>query len=289
MRTGTTLKKFVKSLLLNLLWYTLGRKNLVRFARFLSNESRLDVNNDPSSNGEFTVQSCIFANCGNNQTICVFDVGANTGSWIHSFIELNKSYTSKLSIYAFEPCRDTYATLLKNLRIWHLADQIQTENLALSSFVGRHCFYSIGPNLGRNSFYPIKDSPPQTIEEVETETVDNYCFKNGISHISFIKVDTEGHDLEVLYGCEDMLARQAVDLVQFEYNHRWIDARHFLRDAFDFFLPFGFIIGKITPRGIEFYSTWDYELETFNEANYLAMKPSLKSIFPQIKWWKELS
>lgn len=53
------LKTIVKSLLLNVLWYALGRRNLVRLARFLNNEFRLDVNNDPATNGETMVQSTV--------------------------------------------------------------------------------------------------------------------------------------------------------------------------------------------------------------------------------------
>jgi hypothetical protein len=82
-----------------------------------------------------------------------------------------------------------------------------------------------------------------------------------------------------------MLKRQAIGVLQFEYNHRWIGGRWFLRDAFDLLLPLGYALGKITPRGIEFYDRWHYELETFREANYLACTPSHVPTFPSIGWW----
>jgi FkbM family methyltransferase len=279
-------KKIAKSLLLNVLWYILGRRNLVRLARFLNNESRLDVNNDPATNGETTVQSTVLKNLKHNERICIFDIGANIGSWTHSLFKRTDK-TSSLIIHAFEPCTDTYSTLTTNLNSWNLTGNIKSNKLALSSSVSKRPFYSLGPNIGTNSLSPPADTSKYAVESVQTETIDSYCLKNNISHIDLIKIDTEGHDMEVIYGGNNMLASSTIDILQFEYNHRWIDGRHFLRDAFELLLPLGFVIGKITPKGIEFYPYWDYELETFVESNYLAVKQSLKNIFPQIKWWKE--
>jgi FkbM family methyltransferase len=280
------LKTIAKSLLLNVLWHALGRRNLVRLARFLNNESRLDVNNNPATNGETMVQSTVLENLKHNDSICIFDVGANIGTWTRSLFEQTGSSAS-LIVHAFEPCADTYSTLTSNLHTWNLSGNIKSSRLALSSSIGKRPFFSLGPNIGANSLSPPTDSTEHTVEQVQAETIDNYCLRNNISHIDLIKIDTEGHDMEVIYGGNNMLASGAIDILQFEYNYRWIDSRHFLRDAFEFLLPLGFIIGKITPRGIEFYPDWDHELETFIEANYLAVKQSLRNIFPQIKWWKE--
>lgn len=282
------LKKIVKSLLLNVLWYILGRKNLVRFARFLNNGSRLDVDNDPNTNGETIVQSTVLEYLKHNEKICIFDVGANIGTWTHSLFE-RADKTSSLIVHAFEPCTDTYSTLTANLHSWNLTGNIKSNKLALSSSVSKRPFYSLGTktNIGTNSLSPPADTSKYAVESVQTETIDGYCLRNNISHIDLIKIDTEGHDMEVIYGGNNILASKAIDILQFEYNHRWIDSRHFLRDAFELLLPLGYIIGKITPKGIEFYPDWDYELETFIEANYIAVKQSLRNIFPQIKWWKE--
>lgn len=280
------LKKAAKSFLLNVLWHTLGRRNLVRLARFLHNESRLDVNNNPATNGETIVQSIVLENLKQNDNICIFDVGSNIGTWTRSLFEQVDNPAS-LVVHAFEPCTDTYSTLTSNLHTWNLTGNVKSNKLALSSSVSESPFYSLGPNMGANSLSPPAESAKQTVERVQTETIDNYCSRNNISHIDLIKIDTEGHDMEVIYGGNNMLALGAIDILQFEYNYRWIDSRHFLRDPFEFLLPLGFIIGKITPRGIEFYPAWDHELETFIEANYLAVKQSFRNIFPQIKWWKE--
>jgi FkbM family methyltransferase len=279
-------KKFAKYLILNLLWNVMGRKNLVRFARFLYDGSRLDIDNDMRTNGEIIVQKNVIINCRNNP-ICVFDVGANLGSWTRSLAMIAKHSGTAFTVHAFEPCRSTYKTLESNLSRWNIGDHIITQQIALSSTVGRCSFYSIGSGAGINGFYPTDNPEKQTVEEVSTDTIDNYCETNNISHIDIIKIDTEGHDMEVLLGAKKMLSLSAVDFIQYEYNHRWINARHFLKDAFNYLLPLGYCIGKVTPKGIEFYSEWNYELESFKEANYLVSRTPLKAILPQIKWWNE--
>ena len=71
--------------------------------------------------------------------------------------------------------------------------------------------------------------------------------------------------------------------MQFEINHRWIFSRTYLKDAFELLGEFGYSIGKILPGGVEFYSEWDSQLETFCENNYLACTPSLQPIFNELK------
>ncbi len=261
----------------------MGRRNLVRFARFLYDGSRLDVNNNMDTNGEISVQKNIIENT--EKTICAFDVGANVGLWTNCFLQIAKNSGIISAVHAFEPCRSTHKTLIGNLEKWNIKDCVITSEIALSSSVGERNFYSIGSDAGKNGFYPITNSQGQDIQKVQTDTVDNYCAENAIAKIDVIKIDTEGHDLEIILGAKNMLSSGAVDFIQFEYNHRWISAKHFLLDAFEYLLPLGYSIGKITPKGIEFYSAWHHELESFKEANYLAVRNPLKSIFPQINWW----
>ena len=102
-----------------------------------------------------------------------------------------------------------------------------------------------------------------------------------------MKIDAEAHDMEILHGGRQMLKNRAIRALQFEYNHRWILSRHYLKDAFDFLIPFGYSIGKITTHGVEFYSGWNQELESFREGNYLAVLSDCSDQFPAIDWWNE--
>jgi hypothetical protein len=86
-------------------------------------------------------------------------------------------------------------------------------------------------------------------------------------------------------GASEMLRRHAIGLLQFEYNHQWILSRTYLRDVFTLLVPFGYHVGKITPKGIEFYEDWNTELETFRQGNYLACLGPWVARVPQIAWW----
>lgn len=281
------MKNIGKYMLVQSLRVAIGRKNLVRLGRFLSNEARLDVQNSSSSNGEHAVQQRVLAKNQGSEKLCVFDVGANVGEWTSALLVEGRRLGREISVHAFEPCSETSVTLERNLETDGLFRSVQVNTVALSSDNEKRLFYSVGGNIGVNGLYPVVTEVPreQTVTELETDTLDNYCVTNGISHIDYLKVDTEGHDLEVLYGGKDLFTAGAIDIAQFEYNHRWINARHYLRDAFDYFSPLGYEIGKITPKGIEFYRAWHPELETFREGNYLVVRPAYKGLFPQIAWW----
>ena len=67
-------------------------------------------------------------------------------------------------------------------------------------------------HLSRNS--DILDAP--SLEEVAIDTIDRFCSNRSIDRINYLKIDTEGGDLEVLRGAEAMLSRQCVDLIQVE-------------------------------------------------------------------------
>ena len=57
---------------------------------------------------------------------------------------------------------------------------------------------------------------------------------------------------------------------QFEY-HRWVFARNYLRDVFEFVLKLPYRVAKITPQRVEVYAGWHPELERFFESNWLLL------------------
>jgi len=50
--------------------------------------------------------------------------------------------------------------------------------------------------------------------------------------------------------------------------------------------PRGYRLGKLTPKGVEFYPRWDPDLETFVEGNYVACLPEVAARLPSVSWWK---
>ena len=115
-----------------------------------------------------------------------------------------------------------------------------------------------------------------------TITLDSYACQSGIARFALVKIDAEGHNLALLHGARTLLAEHRIKVAQFEYNHRWILAHFFLRDAFGFVLSFRYSVDKLTPRGVEVYPGWGAGLETFVEGNYLAYDPEAAAELPTV-------
>lgn len=261
-----------------------GRRPAARFGQALSNWARLDVPNKIGKNGELLIQATVLERTAGRNPV-FFDVGANIGEWTLALLRRSRSSKpSRISIHAFEPCDGTRQTLTEVLRSNDPDRSVTIVPVALSNASGSRSFYVIGSGAGRNSLYP-NETTATTVENVDTATLDEYCAQNHIERIALLKIDTEGHDMNVMEGAKGLLADQRIAVVQFEYNHLWVSARRYLKDVFEFATPLGYTVAKITPSGVEPYFKWHHELETFREGNYILATEEALSWFPSVRWW----
>ncbi len=261
----------------------LGRRLLYRLGRFLFNYARLDLQNDMEINGELYVQQVALNDASQSPLVC-FDVGANVGLWSKALLQQAGQKHIPAQVHAFEPCSETFIALSKNLNGNGSASKFVPVRKACSDRIGLATLNIVQPGCcGVNSIVTESRFPVQAREEVELTTIDAYCRESSITSIRLLKIDAEGHDLAVIKGAADMLRRKAIDIIQFEYNQSWIEARNFLRDAFETVQAFGYELGKVTRRGVEFYQGWAPELETFVEGNYIACTPAWKQQFQQVE------
>jgi FkbM family methyltransferase len=267
----------------------LGRRNVVRLSRFLLNEARLDRANDPRINGERQLQRFVVGRAPSKQRVVVFDVGANIGHWTQSLLATARTTgRTDLIVHAFEPAPAAVRMFKEALAVEPWASRVHLVRTAVSETCGEGTLYLENPTAERNSLYPAAAGyASREYERTTITTLDEYAKRQRLSHITFAKIDTEGSDMLVMRGAQRLLRAGAIDLLQFEYNHRWIDARQFLRDAFDFLLPFGYRLGKLAREGVEFYPSWDPELETYREGNYVAACAEWTGALPEIRWWNE--
>jgi FkbM family methyltransferase len=261
-----------------------GRRTVVRTARYVLSRARLDFPNDLSTNGESALQHWILRFSQAGEQIHVADVGANVGSWSQSMLAAASKAGREpdLRLHAFEPDSRAFAKLAEALD----GRPASLSKTALSDRQGTSLFHVVAPGAGTNSLYPVPGANPLAQENVPTTTLDSYAEQSGVARFALVKIDAEGHDLAVLRGASTLLAEHRIAAAQFEYNHRWILGRFYLRDAFEFLLALGYRVGKVTPRGVEFYPSWDADLETFVEGNYLACDPETAAVLPAVTWWK---
>ena len=204
------------------------------------------------------------------------------------FVEHDRQ-TGGVSIYSFEPSPFTFSQLQSALQeIGN--EKVHLVNMGMGNVKKSKELHITHDGAGTNSLYKRRleglGVSYDKSETIQITTVDTYCSENNISHINFLKIDVEGHELAVVEGAKAMLQRGAIDYIQFEYGGCWIDSRILFMDMYDLLTGFGYVVGKIMPSGIEFYDRYDQRLETFQMANFLACHQREINNFKRIKPWK---
>ena len=91
--------------------------------------------------------------------------------------------------------------------------------------------------------------------------------KNSI--LDYVKIDVEGHELDVLEGFGDLIKN--VRLIQFEFGGCNIDTRTFFQDFWYYFTEKDFLIFRVTPRGPLLIKNYTEKDEFFLTTNYIAL------------------
>ncbi|HEX2210677.1 MAG TPA: FkbM family methyltransferase [Longimicrobium sp.] len=260
-----------------------GRRRMWRLGRALYRVARNDVDNDPARNGERWLQAAVLDLFRGAPRVVVFDVGANVGDWTRMLLDQAPAdRVESLDVYAFEPVTSTFQTLRERLGGHPRFARVHSLPLALSDAGGTVEMYEVEPNGTTNSLHPDPFQAARRVA-IETQTADTFCARNGIGTLHLLKVDAEGHDCAVLRGAAGMFEQERVMVAQFEYNHRWVYARHYLKDVFDLLGGLPYVVGKLTPGGMELYDGWHFEMERFFEANYVILHRSVAERLPALR------
>lgn len=222
-------------------------------------------NDDIHSNGELRFMREMLVNCH-----IVFDVGANVGEYAVLVLGINPG----LQLHCFEPSGATFPRLLAR----RFPPNVICNNFGLSSVEGERTLYVFADGAGINSLYRrhgLEDgwglAPQQRTESVRLDTIDHYCENHSVGEIDYLKVDVEGHELEVFKGALEMLEQGRIKILQFEYGGCNIDARVLLKDLFEFLQPFGYVLHKIYPQYLRRIDRYDQRLENFQYQNWVAI------------------
>jgi FkbM family methyltransferase len=242
------------------------RRLIWRLGRKLYTWARGDLTNDPRSNGEYWLLRQVRKACSNPQVL--FDVGANKGDWSAYALAL-PNVAEGITIHAFEPSLATHSLLADRFKE---CPAVTVHAYALSDHEGEGRFYSIADGAGTNSLSPISGS---NVEVARLITIDGFLRQSGLESVSMVKIDTEGFDLLVLRGAEQALREGRIDIVQFEYNWRWLVNHACLRDVFDLISDKPYRLGKLARKTVEVYDQWHFELDRYFEGNYVLIRNGL--------------
>lgn len=193
----------------------------------------------------------------------VIDIGANVGEYTFEF--MNKY--PNVEMHLFEPSHKNYEILLNKF-----ADpNVLINNLAVSSKAGIGKLFTDVEGSGLASLTKRRldhfSIELNLSENVEIITFESY-WKSSLSErpIDLVKIDVEGHELDVLNGFGDAISKTGI--IQFEFGGCNLDTKTTFQDFWYYFKQFNFKVYRITPFGLqpiygyseidEYYSTTNF-------------------------------
>ncbi len=195
----------------------------------------------------------------------VFDIGAHTGEYARMM--RREGFDGQL--FLFEPHPRTFARLAENVP---RDDKTHLFNLGFSDREGGQLLFDYGDQGGDSGsehaslfagvITDMHGSASTGGVEVMLEALDSFCQKKGIDRISLLKIDTEGNEFNILQGATELLKRQQIDLIQFEFGEMNVVSRVFFKDFFDL-LNGQFRLYRLLPNGllpVEVYNARQHEV-----------------------------
>lgn len=159
---------------------------------------------------------------GSSFPLVIADIGANTGQSALKFTRI----FPHARIYSLEPVFKTYQQLLENVN-GH--SNILPFHLAAGSGAGElEIFHQ--ENSQWNSLVPemnkLAKAENATSETVKIITMNRFVAENGINRIHLLKTDTEGFEMEVFKGADELLKNHLIDYIYVETGFMQQDVQH---------------------------------------------------------------
>ena len=238
--------------------------------RFLEDKAQFHLGKGSGSNSTSIEAKAIayFANELNFKEIFALDVGGNLGNWT---AELKREIPSA-KIVIFEPSKEAFGHL--QARFAHFND-VECVNSALGKANKIATLFSDKSASGlasltkrRVEHFGIDFSYE---EEINISTLDWWISNEELVHRpNVLKMDVEGHELDVLQGATKALENIAI--IQFEFGGSNIDTRTYFQDFWYFFQEKGFDLHRLTPRGSILIGHYSENDEVFRPTNYIAVR-----------------
>ncbi len=208
----------------------------------------------------------------------IIDVGAHHGEWSLALgSQLERSGVHG-EFHLVEPSPSS----VERLRALQRSD-FRLHPVALGRKQEERVLFEPAPGSLLSSLHRRSDSfLPPDIQCRETSvpvvTLDELLASLCVDTVDFLKLDTEGHELEILIGAEKSFMEGKIQTLSFEFGSANVFSRTYFRDYWDLLSgKWKFQISRIRPGGsLHAVNEYSEELEFFRGAtNYVAIrKPS---------------
>lgn len=196
----------------------------------------------------------------------VFDVGANGGDWTELVLQIRPS----VRLYLFEPIKLCCEKLLQRFK------GLTVVNKAIYDSDGHVDFY-IYSKVGFSTIYRrvqaeknLGMKAPNKPILVPTITIDSYCQDNEISHIDYLKIDTEGAEFDVLKGAERMLSSRQIDHIEFEYGGTYLDSNVTLENVYNYLVKKDYRVSRCFNDHLECIPEFSPKYENYKFSMFIA-------------------
>jgi FkbM family methyltransferase len=209
--------------------------------------------------------------------LVVFDIGAHKGFWTRALLD---RFGERIGhVYLFEPSRENVRELTNredNFAGLEPADfrRLSIERCAMGGRSGTATLYTNEDGSPLASLYPHRDAGwgPQMKDirlseqfEVPLQTIDSFLARQPLPRVDVVKIDTEGHEMEVLLGAEQSIAAGKLEVITFEFGVHQVESRHFFKDFWRYLTPRGYRLYFVEDdAGLTALERYEYRWERFN-------------------------
>lgn len=160
----------------------------------------------------------------------LFDVGGNIGEWTLAA----KQAWPAATVHSIEP---SASHLQKFSAATGKLDGVTVNAAALGAEPGEAVLYKDAEITGLASMTKRDLThvglTMELSETIRVDTLDRYCAAHDVAAIDLLKIDVEGHEMDVLTGGLELLNQRQVAVIQFEFGGCNIDTRSFVKDFFE--------------------------------------------------------
>ncbi len=146
-----------------------------------------------------------------------WDIGANVGSYTLL------ARARKLVVVAFEPIAENYATLIRNLALNSMLDQVIVIPLALGPMVGLTWIHISDMRSGAASHLMTSDTQKRSYHKqlLPIMTGDKLLEMYDLPKPHAIKLDVDGCEPDVLRGLDETLKGEQLRVMMIELHDQW--------------------------------------------------------------------
>lgn len=192
----------------------------------------------------------------------IFDVGANAGDTLVEF----KEWWTKAVVHCFEPQEECWDSLHSKISSNNYSDVFVNKFAVGDKRIKKADFYSHDITSGQSGLHKINLNSIDSIDQnkitssksvevyenrlnhkrtVEIKKLADYMDDHSINHVDLLKIDTQGHEPEVLSGLGDNLSKVNIvitELMFYDFYERSLS----FSDIEKYLLPQGFHLFDIS-------------------------------------------